>query len=347
MEKLPKIESAQKSSQEPEIETWEDEGGAVDTEKPTESKKERKLKKLRTKKKEIMNQLHSSIQNLDQGEPIDEFRDETRKIIYFNKENQKYFIEKNGGRKTIGIGDVVSDYAWEIKYVPDGEMIEPAYRILAKKILTNEARRDIEQLYDRELVQTFNSGMTIKQPLIHLEQQWKKWEHGPRGEGIMTLGLIAEISVREMLNRIALNNKLGFAILRVNAVEDSIYKYDFKIRVSQRNRGVKIKQGNTEGGQKKSDTGIQFGLVKPKYAMRKAKVIEETKEKFNTKLPVNDILLVTIQTEEFAQAFNRWLKEDKPSGGPEQFLSPELKRAILKAVTEKLTEIPQEVFDKL
>src|SRR3989344_7508647 len=148
MEKLPKIESSdttqdklpQKPTDEPEIQTWEDEGGVVKAEKS--SKKEVIIKELRAQKKEKMNLLHLSIQNLDRGEPIDELRDETRKVVYFDEGNQQYFIEKRGKRKTIGIGDIMSDYAWGIKYVPDGEMIEPAYRALAKRILTNETRRD-------------------------------------------------------------------------------------------------------------------------------------------------------------------------------------------------------------
>lgn len=346
MEKGPKIELPSKP-QESVVETWKNEGNLVKAEKS--SQREKILKKLRTQKKEKMSLLHSAIQNLDQGEPVDEFGDETRIIVYFDEKKQQYFVDRDGSRRNIGLGDITSDYAWNIKYIPDGEMTEPAYRTLAKRILANEARRDIEQLYDRELTKVYQSTeLSIRQPLAHIERQWKKWEHGSRGEGAMFIGMVAETTVRELLNRIALNNKLDFAVLRANAIEDNIYKYDFKIRVYQRNRGVVIKQEDTEKtSSKKGETGIQFGLVKPRYARKKARTIEGIKEKFSKKLPVNDIVLITIQTKEFAYAFNKWLSNDKPPGGPEQFLSRDLKMGILKAVTKDLIEISEKEIEKI
>src|SRR3989338_2171009 len=333
------------------IEIWEGEGGTVYPEKPKKKRKEKiTLEKLATQKRDRLEALRLAIKKLDEGGLVKEFEDRTRKVIYFDEENQQYFLEERGQRKNVGMGDIVSDYAWGIKYVPDYEIIGPAYRTLAKRILTNETRRDIESIYDRELVKTYIEGGIMlggKQSLHSVERGWKKWRYSPQGKGVMFLGFIAEIAVRELLNRVALNNKLDFTVLRTSIVEDSIYKYDFKIRVHQGNRGVKIKQEGIKYGKKKNEIGIQFGLIRPKYSKKKAEVIKNVKEKFRDRLPVRDILLITMQTEEFAHAFNKWLELGEPSGGPEQFLSPELKKAILKAVTEKLVDIPQGVFDKI
>lgn len=327
------------------VETWEGEGGAVEQEKPKKKIKEKEtLEHLSIRKKARMEALHLVIKHLDEGEPVKEFEDETRRVVYFDEEGQQYFLEERGQRKNIGIGDIVSDYAWGIKYVPDGEMREPAYRTLAKRVLANEARRDIENLYDQELAKIWPSShhgrlLHVSPTQPHLEKHWKRGK-----ELVIWSGFIAEKAVRELLNRIGLNEKLNFVVSRASALEDSIYRYDFKIRVLQRNRGVRVKSENTSGTTK---FGIQFGAVKPRYARKKTKVIKEIKEKFVKELPVEDILIVTVDTDEFISVFNRWLELSKPSGGPEQFLSPELKKAILKAVTEKLVDIPQEVFDKI
>ena len=139
------------------IEPWKLGGAAKKDKKPKvkpETKKERKEKvsqKLQDNKAARMEELHNAIRNLDDGEPVDEFRDEARKVLYFDEENGQYYIEENGEKKYLGIGDITSDYAWGIKYVPDGEMTEPEYRTVAKRILINETRRDLEVINDVEL----------------------------------------------------------------------------------------------------------------------------------------------------------------------------------------------------
>ena len=349
MEKLPKIELPPKS-RELEIETSEDEDGSIGVketkQKPTRAEKRRlrRVEELSLVKKQKMESLHHAIQNLDNGEPVDEFRDETRRVVFFDEDTGQYFIEDGDKKKIIGIGDIISDYAWGIKYVPDGQMTEPSYRTLAKRILSNEARRGIEDIYDKELGKTTTGGsISPKQPLSQIESQWGKWKNRP--EGLLWLGFIAETAVRELLNREAINNKLNFAVLRANAKEDSIYKIDFKIHVYQRSRGVRVKQKEPKNAGSK--VGIQFGLIEPRFARRKAEKIKQIKEKFGKELPVKDILLIAIQTKEFADAFNKWLELGKPSGGPEQFLSRDLKIELLKAVTKNLVEINDEEIERI
>ena len=345
MEKSPKIELPPKS-QEPEIETWEDEGGNIEPKKQQLTRAEKRLQqlgRLSLAKKQKMESLHRSIQNLDNGEPVDEFRDETRRIIFFDENTGQYFTGENGNKKYLGTGDILSDYAWDIKYVPDGEMTESAYRTVAKRILVNEVRRDIESIYDKELAKTTKSGLrlSIKQPLSFIEKKWETWRDKP--ESVAWLGIIAETAVRELFNITALNNNLDFVVQRANAEEDNVYKIDFKIRVYQRNRGIRVKQKQFKGG---DNVGIQFGLVNPRMARKKSKIIDQIKEKFGKELPVEDILVITIQTNEFREVFDRWL-DNKPSGGPEQFLSRDLKIKLLEAATKSLVEISDEEIEKI
>lgn len=65
------------------------------------------------------------------------------------------------------------------------------------------------------------------------------------------------------------------------------------------------------------------------------------------KVQVEDVVEISMPGKEVRDAVKKWLENGEPSGGPEQFLSSELKKAILKAVTEKLIDIPQDVFDKI
>src|SRR3989344_5114651 len=163
--KLTKIKvhsTVEKTKESKEIETWEDDGGSIlnlqenkETTKEVpetwKQRKERKEKEFKTEKTNRMKQLHQALENLDKGEPVDDFRDETRKVVHYDEESKRHFTEEDGKNKYLGMGDILSDYAWGIKYVPNGDMIEPAYRTLSKRILTNETRREIEDVYNTEL----------------------------------------------------------------------------------------------------------------------------------------------------------------------------------------------------
>ncbi|HEY4474910.1 MAG TPA: hypothetical protein VJC06_03245 [Candidatus Paceibacterota bacterium] len=305
----------------------------------SERKKEQRAKKFGPIKEERMHELHQALQNLDKGEIVEQFEDETRRIIYYDEGVDGYFIENENGdkRKYLGVGDILADYAWGIKYVPDGEMTEPAYRTAAKRILVNETRRDIERIYDEELSMR---GVTKPMSLYHLEKRLTSKE----GRHFHETGIAAEKMARELLTRISVNEGLNFVVMRANAVEDSIYKYDFKLRTIEKDRGVVIENPPLKHGSIR--LGIQFTISKL-GGNKKNRQIRLAKSLLLEHEPVDDIILVKIATKEFAGCFQKWLEMGKPSGGPEQFLSRNLKIEILKAVTKNLTEISDKEIERI
>lgn len=317
-----------------------------------EIKRQKEKIGLQAQKINRMEQLHNAIKNLDEGEPVDEFRDETRKVLYHDGSLERYFTEDNNKKVYLGLGDVISDYAWGIKYVPDGEMEEPTYRILAKRILINEARRDLEILNDVGLT----SKATVEN---HLPTDIEKKvvvakNKKARNEKVLShTGFLAEAVARELLTRAAINNDLDFAVLRANLIEDFDYKYDFKLRLKKKLRGIKIEDGK-EIGSNIRKIGIQF-TTSIHTGNRKRLQIEQGKQAVKKlaegglrKLPVDEILLLQIPIyKEVAKIYQEWLEAGKPSGGPEQFLSRDLKIELLKAVTGGLIEISDEEIEKI
>src|SRR3989344_805441 len=297
---------------------------------------DKKIKRLKEKygekKIERMSELKKAIKNLDKGEIVKEFGEESRRVVYFDEETGENYMEENGSRKSIGIGDIVSDYAWGIKYVPDGEMIEPAYRQLAKRILVNETRRDLEGIYDRELASSETGASTAFPEL-------SKFEKNQAG----TLGLMAEVVVRELFNRLSLNNDLDFIVMRANSFEDGVYKYDFKIRAKNRNRGVKLEEGESVKG-----TLYKLGIQLKTHLDKKGSGLSINLRKYKKGVAkiVDEVLVLEITTKEFKEVFSHWLDAGKPSGGPEQFLSRDLKAQILKEVTKGLIKITDEEIEK-
>lgn len=278
-----------------------------------------------------MEQLHNALINLDAGESVEKFIDETRRVVYFDEKEKQYFVEEGGTRKAIGTGDIASDYAWGIKYLPDSGVLNPtAYRTLAKRILANETRRDLEKIHNYELSKY--EGFTF----IKFRERFINAKEGEKASLLSETGLIAEIVVRELLSRIGQNNNLNFVVSRATIKEDQDFKYDFKIRVRHRIRGVDIDS-------KLSNKYLGFDL-KTQFD-RKSVYLGQTKK--GVRKQVDEIFILKVPGKDIANAFHQWFRAGEPSGGPEQFLSPELKKAILKAVTEKLVDIPQEIFDKI
>jgi len=299
----------------------------------------RELKELQGRKTSRMEQLHNAIQNLDNGEPVDEFRDETRRGLYYDEGSERYFIEENGEKKYLGIRDVVSDYAWGIKYVPAGEMIEPNYRQITKRILTNEVRRDLEDIYNDELVVKGEATeTTISFGIGTIE---RKWLSGGERERIRLMGFIGEIITRELLNRLSLDNNLDFVVTRANVMEDSKYKIDFKIRRLLRNRGVNI-DSKDEPVKTPKKAGVQL-KTKSRENYLTYSVIKEPQKGAS----VDEMVWIKVNGREFRESFNKWLEVGKPSGGPEQFLSRDLKIKLLKEVTKGLVEISDEDIERI
>jgi len=131
---------------------------------------------------------------------------------------------------------------------------------------------------------------------------------------------------------------LDFVVSRATVEEDADYKYDFKIRVRYRIRGVDV--------QSKNINSIGFQL-KSKLRKKNVNLGKNLKIKRGSVQMVDEIITLNLPGKDFERAIKKWLDADEPSGWPEQFLSRELKIATLKAVTEKLVDIPQDVFDKI
>lgn len=252
-------------------------------------------------------------------------------LSIFDEENERYYVLENEKPKYLEVADILSDYAWGIKYVPDGEMIEPAYRRLAKRVLVNETRRDLEGLYDKELIYK-DKKVAGKTPLEITEKNWigRKFN--------ADLGILAEIMARELLARITASEKLNFVVERADAFEDGVYKYDFKVRSLIKLRGVGVGD-EEEINSRIKKLGIQFTISKKisskRLDLEGVRVISRLP---GEKLPVDDIVLCRVKTPEFGNAFDRWLAEGKPSGGPEQFLSDDIKEKLVQALTDRLFE---------
>ncbi|MBI2049259.1 MAG: hypothetical protein HYT29_02400 [Parcubacteria group bacterium] len=286
-------------------------------EKPSKFlEEERSLSKRKSKEQKWgkMMTLYRALKDLDEGRPIRQFDDRSRKTLYHDHERNEYFVEQNGIKRYLGLGDVVADYAWGIMYAPDVKMNGADYRRIAKRILINETRRDIEGLRNRELLGTNIDGLPadMAPPLSYIE---RNWPDKPRFQATAA-GFVAEMMTRELFTRISLNKELPFTVMRSNPVEDAAYKSDFKIRTLEA---------------KPRTVGVQFTLVKKRGKFKRVMEARERIKQPDQESPVDSVAMIQVSaSEEFKNAFTRWLENGKPAGGPEQYLSNDLKTLLLK-----------------
>ena len=306
------------------------------------------------KKKERMTRLSQALATLDSGEAAEEFNSQERRTVFYSEDNETLYVAgKNGDRKMLGVGDITSDYAWGITYLPDPNMPHSIFRKLAKRILINEARRDIEQLYNQEILSAYrvsSAGLLVDE--IKLEALLVEEEQ----HNTELRGVVAERACREFLTRISLNyTDLNFFVERSNAIEDAELKYDFKLRKKKHLRGIAVADiGMSEEeytGYKKR-IGIQLTILRGGRVGRKKREFELVRPKIKEmsrwqKQPVDDIVFVHIPMPEVLTYYRQWLAEGKPSGGPEQYFSPEIKKELLLKSTGGLIKIEPEMMEKI
>lgn len=301
-----------------------------------EMKTVRAKQKFTVIKRERMAQLTRELAAIDLEEMIESFEDENRRVVFYDEDSASFYVVENGAKKEITAGDITADYGWGLKYVPNGDTPHAVFRQLAKRILTNEARRDIEKIYNYELSGSPKGDYTsldnlLARPVIEFQEATDR------------RGFIAEAMARELLTRLSYGGELGFIVERANAIEDGTYKYDFKIRILKKKRGVAVEDETQREKSKK--IGIQFTIQRHLHGKRS--MLVKVKEKYKSVIPVDEIIFLRVITKKFEIAFKQWLDTGRPSGGPEQFLSRDLKTKLLKETTQGLVQITDEEMDKI
>ena len=305
--------------------------------------------KFQVLKREEMAKLKDMLGRID-SKRIGEGKN-TRTVSY-DESTRKMTVMENDAPCEISWGDIVADGEWGIKYQPDRSMPENVWRKMRKLIAVKETRRNIENIYNKELsavecVPIATSSWDVN----FFEKQLKKDPH--------ISGAIAERMAQNFLIRLGYDNQ-SF-MLRVehsNTLEDAVLKYDFKVVLPEKMRGVTIEGdelSREEYIKSKRKLGIQFTTISNPNKLHQKEIqvdkakIEISDEKYNRfiKKQVDDIVLVSLPFGTYKTYFEKWLAEGKPSGGPEQYFTKEEKVALIKKVTENALDLTDKEIEEL
>lgn len=307
--------------------------------------------KFEISKKLELARLKYRLRDIDAKKNYQEKELAERRKIFFDEAEGKLYTFAGNEKKFITEGDIVADYSWGIKYVPHESVPDNKWRRIRKLADLTQARKRIEHIFNEELINV--EGVHTPTTELSLGRIEKKLnEHAMEG-------VLGERMAQNFLTRVQYNNpQLDFRVEASNVLEDAELKYDFKVVIPEKRRGVAIEgdeMPREEFIETKRRVGIQFIVTKLGRLLRKkteqiteaAKHIKEEKYTQFVKRPVDDIVLVSLPFKTFKKHFRQWLKEGKPPGGPEQYMTKEEKTRIVKEVFRNFIDLSDEEVEKL
>lgn len=270
-----------------------------------------KIFELQKKKQEVMDWLKDELKKLDTKDNLVELQPGSRWVIC--QEGQ--LIWRSGNQETtISLGEMIADLDWQVNYLLDPETVPRAIR---KQYLVAIAKRRLKDLLDEQI---------MRQEIASKKDEGKRraYEGMLRDRNTERLGTVAEKMLRNFMAKLAMDYGLNFNIIEADAFQDVEQKIDFVIEVPRHQRGVQVDK--TEG--KNLAFGIQFTMDSSWEAnLKKTQQIRKARNQ-NRRENIDDMILVEIDLQRFVQtALEQWKKE-KPPGGPDQKLPPDIKQKI-------------------
>ena len=278
-----------------------------------------------------MVQLKNNLKRIDSNEDLSKKERKFRRKVFYDGESL-FIKQRSAQNQKITLGDIMADYGWGVKYAPDISIPHQLWRKICKMIAIKEARSRIEYIFNHEL----NDLESVDLPTSSWSVDFL--EKHPYG------GPVAERMAQTIISRIQYNSpELGIKVESSNALEDIELKYDFKIVLPKKKRGVAVEgdeMPREEYVKEKRRFGIQF-TINPETSLleNKKQQIEEAKNKIGLekyskvlKKPVDDIVLVSVPLKTYSGCFKKWLEAGKPSGGPEQYLTEDEKEKLVYAI---------------
>lgn len=285
---------------------------------------------FKKQKQEAMQKMREELKAIDAGKAPESHAG--RPQLSYDEEKGLFEITEGDSSIYLTKGDVLADGIWGKRYGVSDDVPRAQRRLMQKTIVVQETKTAVADTYDRELAAKYQ----ISLPTTSISPEYL--EENP------SKGAIAERIAQSLLTRIQYQSPtLQLKVEACNALEDVVLKYDFKVQVLSSNQGVALAEdeaGRENYVKEKKLYGIQFtinkraGMVKKKKKqIKNAQTLVETGQYAHiNKTNVDEIVLVVVSLNVCATAFSKWLKNGKPAGGPEQYLSKGVKERLVRGV---------------
>jgi len=302
-------------------------GEAVKTRQSDPEAQER-IFSLQKKKQRVMQEFKTALALLDGPlEEIEQPKGATKVVM----RNGRYIASPDyGEEQEITLGQLLTDGEWGIRYFPDPLSVP---RAVCKRYLIEDAKRQIQQYADKQILEDeLASAMTLP-----ARKETYKAIKAEQEAGIEWEGLIAEKMVRGFMQKIAIDYRLPFEILKIDLFLDVDRKIDFLIRREDYERGATV-----ETVADMPNVGIQFTISKRlSHIKSKERQITKAKTRLTPEERIRDIVLVAIPLDRSWQMYENW-KDERTAGGPDDRWDPEVKERIFRGVLRDMFS-PEEI----
>ncbi len=277
---------------------------------------QRNIYAFQEQKQDIMRELKRKFRAIEQGEAV-ESQEENKRLVYYVAKTDTYFVvDQEGNEFATTAGALLTDVEWGLSYHLDQKSI-PAH--LQKKFYTEEAKKEIMDLLDKQIVHDELSrtverhrGISGLPPLFERNLE----------DELTASGWLAEVMVHNFLKRLEIDFNLPIRVTKADCYDDTANKIDFYIRRTDYRRAAQIEADESEVGKQ---VGIQFTLTHA--VAKKRKQLKKVKERVIADEIADDLLLVKVPVSTHITAAMRlWEERGKPPGGPEQFWPLETKK---------------------
>lgn len=296
----------------------------------TPEKTQETIFKLQKRKQKVMARLKERLAEMDNPFKKESLAEGAIQVNY-----QDGHLIGNGQEVTLG--ELLTDGDWGLDYHLDPNSVP---RSIRKKYFIEQARREIMDLLDRQIV------VNESQSDFGDSGKKKGYTEMVKSENKEQTGVAAEKMVKNLLKKIAIDQDLDFEIIDADAYQDMELKIDFIIRRKANARGVDVQTGDEER------IGIQFTSTDaPQIIQKKENQIRQAKRKLTPEERIRDIALVSIPLREIQSMLRDWQRQKSP-GGPDKLWRASTKAEIFKKVMqdflspEEITEVIEKIESK-
>lgn len=220
----------------------------------------------------------------------------------------KYDVVLDGRVYTLTLGQLAADLEWGRVYWLDPATVS---RAAQKRYVLECARNQLERLRD-EQIELYESA----NPRIHID--YKLAFHGVNTNRRLEVpGIIAEHLAYAFFKQLEIDAGTEYKVEKADPYQDAYQKIDLLFRIPHWVRGASIY--GDEPVQGKPIRGVQLSIGGKGAYRKKRGDLRDARLRLDE--PIDDVMLVFIDSEMVSRVYQAWVRDGRPPGGPGVYFS--------------------------
>lgn len=252
----------------------------------------------------IMEWLRQQHVRIRRGQGMERFPD----AVPVSEREGKYEAVLDGRVYRLTLGQLTADLEWGRMYWLDPATVSVAAQ---KRYVLECARSQLERLRD-EQVELYEAA----NPRIHVD--YKLAFHGVNTNRRLEVpGIIAEHLAYAFFKQLEIDAGAEYKVEKADPYQDAYQKIDLLFRIPHWVRGASIY--GDEPVQGKPIRGVQLSIGGKGAYRKKRGDLRDARLRLDE--PIDDVMLVFIDSEMVTRVYQAWVRDGRPPGGPGLYLS--------------------------